>query len=280
MNWTQGARRRLSRMSSSATAPASAATPASTATGATAATATGKTAATTAGTLKSATATTGATLETTTAAALKAAAARAARELLAACRTALGKSTGLSPIAGIEGRSLCGNVAAPGTTAKLRRAEIGALSKTLAAGALSARTSLQTLATATVLPYATLSGGARRHAGLSRTACAARELTSSCPACKLTSAPCPSGAATPLKAAVVPAGGGAGRLSPIALTGRPIAIGDTLTMRRIVLPGVAADRRAVDAVELIGVDVHAAAAPIGAAPAPERADNGNAGAKG
>lgn len=278
MNWTQGARRRLSRMSSSATAPASAATPASTATGATA---TVKTAATTAGTLKSATATTRATLETTTtAAALKAAAARAARELLAACRTALGKSTGLSPIAGIEGRSLCGNVAAPGTTAKLRRAEIGALSKTLAAGALSARTSLQTLATATVLPYATLSGGARRHAGLSRTACAARELTSSCPACKLTSSPCPGGAATPLKAAVVPAGGGAGRLSPIALTGRPIAIGDTLTMRRIVLPGVAADRRAIDAVELIGVDVDAAAAPIGAAPAPERADNGNAGAKG
>jgi hypothetical protein len=272
MNWTQGARRRLSRMSSSATAPASAATPASTATGATAATATVKTAATTAGTLKSATATTGATLETTTTA--------AALELLAACRAALGRSTGLRPIAGIEGRSLCGNVAAPGTTAKLRRAEIGALSKTLAAGALSARTSLQTLATATVLPYATLSGGARRHAGLSRTACAARELTSSCPACKLTSAPCPSGAATPLKAAVVPAGGGAGRLSPIALTGRPIAIGDTLTMRRIVLPGVAAARRAVDAVELIGVDVDAAAAPIGAAPAPERADNGNAGAKG
>ena len=240
-----------------------------------------ETTATTAGALKSATATTGATLETTaTTAALKAAAARATPELLAACRTALGKSTGLSPIAGIERRALCGNVAAPGTTAKLRRAEIGALSKTLAAGALSARTSLQTLAAATVLPDATLAGGARRYAGLSRAACSARELTSSCPAPKLTSSPCPGGAATPLKAAVVPAAGSSGRLAAIALTGRPIAIGDTLAVRRIVLPGVAADRRAIDAVELVGVDVDIAAAPIGAAPAPERADYGNAGAKG
>ena len=106
------------------------------------------------------------------------------------------------------------------------------MSKTLAAGALSARTSLQTLAAATVLPDATLAGGARRHTGLSRAACSARELTSS---------PCPGGAATPLKAAVVPAAGGAGRLAAIALTGRPIAIGDTLAVRRVVLPGVAAD---------------------------------------
>jgi len=253
MNWTQ-ARSAGSQMSSSATAtPASAAT----------CSATPVETAATAGALKSATATTGATLETTTTA--------AALELLAACRTALGRSTGLRPIAGIERRALCGKVAAPGTTAKLRRAEIGALSKTLAAGTLSTRASLQTLAAATVLPDATLAGGARRHAGLSRATCSARKLTSS---------PCPSGAATPLKAAVIPAAGGAGRLAPIALTGRPIAIGHTLAVRRIVLPSVAADPRAIDAVELVGVDVDAAAAPIGAAPAPERADNGDTGAKG
>jgi hypothetical protein len=215
-------------MSSSATAtPASAATSSSTSVEPTA---------TTAGALKSATATTGTTLETTATAA-----ARAARELLAACRTALGKSTGLSPIAGIERRALCGNVAPPGTTAKLRRAEIGALSKTLAAGALSAGASLQTLAAATVLPDATLAGGARRYPGLSRAASSARELTSSCPTPKLTSSPCPGGAATPLKAAVVPAAGSSGCLAAIALTGRPIAIGDTLAVRRVVLPGVAAD---------------------------------------
>ena len=43
-------------------------------------------------------------------------------EAVAACRAALGKSTGLSPIAGIKGRALGGEVAAPATTAKLRRA--------------------------------------------------------------------------------------------------------------------------------------------------------------
>jgi hypothetical protein len=137
--------------------------------------------------------------------------------------------------------------------------------------ALSARTSLQILAAAAVLRDATLSGRTRRRTGLSDPACPARKLTSS---------PCPGGAATPLKAAVVPASGGAGRLAPIALTGRPIAIGNTLTMRRVVLPGVAADRRAIDAVELVGVDVDVAATPIGAAPAPERADDGDTGAKG
>jgi hypothetical protein len=112
MNWTQ-AHSAGSQMSSSATAtPASAAT----------CSATPVETAATAGALKSATATTGATLETTTTAALKAAAAPAAPELLAACRTALGKSTGLSPIAGIEGRALRGNVAPPAATAKLRGA--------------------------------------------------------------------------------------------------------------------------------------------------------------
>ena len=51
-----------------------------------------------------------------------------ARELLTARGTPLGKSSGLSPIPGIEGGALSGKVAAPGGTAKLRRAKIGALS--------------------------------------------------------------------------------------------------------------------------------------------------------
>jgi hypothetical protein len=58
----------------------------------------------------------------TTAATLEAAAVGPAPELLAARRTALGKSAGLSAIAGIKGRALCGEVAAPATTAKLRGA--------------------------------------------------------------------------------------------------------------------------------------------------------------
>jgi len=45
-----------------------------------------------------------------------------APKLLAARRTALGKSAGLSPIAGIKGRALCGEVASPATTARLRGA--------------------------------------------------------------------------------------------------------------------------------------------------------------
>ena len=61
-----------------------------------------------------------------TAAALKTAA--PAGELLTTRGTPLGKSSGLSPIAGIEGGALSGKVAAPGGTAKLRRAKIGALS--------------------------------------------------------------------------------------------------------------------------------------------------------
>ena len=51
-----------------------------------------------------------------------------AGELLTTRGTPLGKSSGLSPIAGIEGGALSGKVAAPGGTAKLRRAKIGALS--------------------------------------------------------------------------------------------------------------------------------------------------------
>jgi hypothetical protein len=103
-----------------------------------------------------------------------------------------------------------------------------------------------------------------------------------CSACKLTpSSTSSSGAATPLKAAVVPAGGGAGgRLATKALTGRRIAIGDTLAVQRIVLPSIAAEGGAIDAVELVGVDVDAATTPIGSAPAPKRTGDGDAGAKG
>jgi hypothetical protein len=63
------------------------------------------------------------TTATTVAAAgpLEAAAVGPAAKLLAACRAALGKSTGLSPISGIECRALRGDVATPATTAKLRR---------------------------------------------------------------------------------------------------------------------------------------------------------------
>ena len=61
-------------------------------------------------------------LDPATTATLEAAAVGPAPKLLAARRTALGKSAGLSPIAGIKGRALCGKVAAPATTAKLRGA--------------------------------------------------------------------------------------------------------------------------------------------------------------
>jgi hypothetical protein len=66
-----------------------------------------------------------AALEAATAAALETA---ATGKLLTARRTPLGKGSGLSPIAGIEGRALCAKVATPGTTAKLRRAKVGTLS--------------------------------------------------------------------------------------------------------------------------------------------------------
>jgi hypothetical protein len=107
-------------MSSSATATpaATAAAPASAATSS--ATTMETTAAATAGALISATATTSATVEST--------ATPGALELLAARRTAIGEGSRLRPIAGVERRALRGNVAASGTTAKLRRAEIGALS--------------------------------------------------------------------------------------------------------------------------------------------------------
>jgi hypothetical protein len=68
---------------------------------------------------------------TTATGALKAptaAALETAGELLAARRTALGESSGLSPTAGIEGRALLSEVATPGTATKLRRAKVGALS--------------------------------------------------------------------------------------------------------------------------------------------------------
>src|SRR5262249_23193676 len=122
------------------------------------------------------------------------------------------------------------------------------------------------------LPDATLSGGACRNAGLSGAPCSA---------CKLTpSSPGPGTAATPLKAAVVPAGARAGRPAPLALTGRRIAIGDTPAGRCIVVPGVSGDGGAIDAVEPRGIDRHVAAAPIGTAPAPERPGDGDAGANG
>jgi hypothetical protein len=216
------------------------------------------------GTMKAPTA---ATLETA-AAALEAA---TAGKLLAARRTALGKSSGLSPIAGIKGRALGGKVATPGATAKLRRTKVGAMSQTLGPARLSTRTRLQTVAAAAVRPAATLSSGTRCHTGLSGPACPSPELTSS---------PGPGTAAAPLKAAVVPAGCRTGGFPPKALTGRRIAIGNSLAMRRIVLPSIAADGSAIDAVELIGVDVDAAASPIWAPPAPERADHGDTGAKG
>jgi hypothetical protein len=101
---------RLSRASSSAT-PTSAATR-STATAETAA-------ATAAGALKAPT--TGPTLETAAAALepASAAALEVARKLLPARGTALGKSTGLSAIARIEGRALRGEVASPTSSGTL-----------------------------------------------------------------------------------------------------------------------------------------------------------------
>ena len=86
--------------------------------------------------------TTPATMKTAPAAAgaLKTAALSPSRELLAACRTPLGKGARLSPVAGIEGRSLCGNAARAGRPAELRGAKVGALRRSLGAGHLSART--------------------------------------------------------------------------------------------------------------------------------------------
>jgi len=100
---------RLSRASSSAT-PTSAATR-STATAETAA-------ATAAGALKAPT--TGPTLETAaTPLKITTATLEVARKLLAARRTALGEGAGLSPIAGIEGRALRGEVASPTSSGTL-----------------------------------------------------------------------------------------------------------------------------------------------------------------
>src|SRR6516162_1467178 len=250
-----GVLRRRSRASASATS-ASAAT-CSTATAETAATsATGALNAATSAALEAA----AAPLKITTAAL------EVARKLLPARSAALGESSGLSSIAGIEGRALCGKVATP--------AGSRALSQTLGPASLSPCPCLQTLAAAPVLPDATLSGGACCYAGLSRAACSARKLTPSSPG--------PGTAAAPFKAPVVPPGCGAGRLAPEALTGCRIAIGDTLAVRRVVLPGVAGDGGAIgiDAVKPIGVDRNVAAAPVGAAPAPQRSGNGDPRAKG
>jgi hypothetical protein len=59
--------------------------------------------------------------------------------------------------------------------------------------------------------------------------------------------------ALPRKAAVVAAGGGAGRRPAKALTGRCIAVSDALTVHRVVLPRISGDDVAVgvDPVELV-----------------------------
>jgi hypothetical protein len=54
-----------------------------------------------------------------TAGALKTAGLSPSRELLAACRTALGKGARLGAVAGIKGRALCGEATRPGGPTKL-----------------------------------------------------------------------------------------------------------------------------------------------------------------
>jgi len=165
------------------------------------------------------------------------AALKPASKLLAACRTALGKGSRLSAIAGIEGRALLSKVAALGSAAKLRRAGVGALSERLGPG-LPTTTPLQALTGRTVRREAVLSGRRTVLSGPPRqlaspATCSGRELTS-CAARCATGTTCP-------KAAVVPAGGRT-RGSPTKALGRcRIAIGDPLSMQRVVLPGVAAN---------------------------------------
>src|SRR6516164_8107372 len=97
----------------------------------------------TSGSTASTEATTTATVKTApgAAGALKTAGLSPSRELLAACRAALGKGARLGAVARIEGRALCREAARAGRPAKLGPTKVGALRPSLGTGRLSARTS-------------------------------------------------------------------------------------------------------------------------------------------
>jgi hypothetical protein len=222
-------------------------------------------------------ASTAAATETTApgvAGALKTAGLCPSRELLAACRAALGKGARLGAIAGIKGRALCREATRPGRPTKLRGAEVGAC---LGTGHMSARTPCKPLSP----------GVGRGQTGLPRGATSSRTDQPS-GACRCGRGE-PFGAARPGPggppsriAAIVPTSGGSGRRAAKALTGCRVAIGDTLAVHRVVLPGVPGDHGAigVNSVELARVDRDAAAAPIGTPPPPQRTGDGDPGAKG
>src|SRR5271166_2405532 len=156
-------------------------------------------------------ASTTATLETAAGGALGATALGPAGELLTACRTALGKSSSLGAVAGIEGRMLGGEMAGAGGSAELPGAQVGALRQNLGTSLLSNGARRPTLTAGTVRPDARMSretvrGRTRLSAPVGR---GRRNLASS-------PAGCCAGAAW-LEAAVVPAGGGSSYLAAKAL---------------------------------------------------------------
>src|SRR5262249_19845744 len=85
-------------------------------------------------------------------------------------------------------------------------------------------------------------------------------------------------------AIVAASGGGVGGGRPaVAGAGLRVAVRHALAMRRIVLPGVVADRAAafvVGGFELVGVAVDVAVPPVALPPAGERADDRDAEAEG